>query len=272
MTTPVAMIPYTNMAPYRQLGPPAKCHFVALAPKASITALLSGQVAAAAVPVGGLAQLAGSVETVGRFGIAAKGASMSVLLFSRHPFDHMHAPRTVHLTDESASSVRLLYLLMGHFFGFRRLPRLAAADGTPDGELLIGDRALVRGVRPAADQGSIYVTDLSQLWYEIHRLPFVFARWVVRVDAPAAIKTAIVEWLNRFKADEPRLVAQAVPGAASRLKLGPDLVARYFGAIRRCLDDSDLDGQRLFFQQLEQFGRSPLFQNAILKQPLVKRH
>lgn len=262
MTTPVAMIPYTNMAPYRQLGPPANCHFVPLAPKASIAALLAGKVAAAAVPVGGLARLAGSVETVGRFGIAAKGASMSVLLFSRYPFEQMHAPRTVHLTGESASSVRLLYLLMGHTFGFNRLPRLAATGRSPDGELLIGDRALVRGVRPAVDQRSAYVTDLSQLWYEIHRLPFVFARWAVRIDAPAAIKTAIFEWLHRFKADEPRLVAQAVPGAASRLKLGPELVGRYFGAIRRCLNDSDLDGQRLFFQQLEQFGRSPLFHNA----------
>ena len=262
MTTPVAMIPYTNMAPYRQLGPPANCHFVPLAPKASIAALMAGQVAAAAVPVGGLARLADSVETVGCFGIAAKGASMSVLLFSRYPFDRMHAPRTVHLTEESASSVRLLYLLMGHTVGFNRLPRLAGADGTPDGELLIGDRALTRGARSAADQGASYVTDLSQLWYEIHRLPFVFARWVVRVDAPAAIRAAIAEWLHRFKADEPRLVARAVPGAASRLNLGPELVERYFGAIRRCLDDSDLDGQRLFVQQLEQFGRSPLFQHA----------
>jgi predicted solute-binding protein len=174
----------------------------------------------------------------------------------------MHAPRTVHLTAESASSVRLLYLLLGHTVGFNRLPRLAAADRTPDGELLIGDRALVRGALSAVDHGSAHVTDLSQLWYQIHGLPFVFARWVVRVDAPAAIKTAIAAWLDRFKADEPRLVARAVPEAASRLKLGPDLVAHYFRAIRRCLDDNDLQGQRLFFQQLDHFGRYPFFQDA----------
>ena len=83
MNIPVAMIPYANMAPYRQLGPPPGCHFVSLVPRKSIDALLSGAVAAAAVPVGGLARLGDAVETIGRFGIAAKGPCMSVLLFSR---------------------------------------------------------------------------------------------------------------------------------------------------------------------------------------------
>ena len=96
MSAPVAMIPYANMAPYRQLGAPRDCNFVPLVPKASIGALIDGKVAAAAVPVGGLARLAGIVETVGRFGIAAKGASMSVLLFSRYPIEHMHEPKTLH--------------------------------------------------------------------------------------------------------------------------------------------------------------------------------
>ncbi|MGD8703366.1 MAG: hypothetical protein PVH26_13110, partial [Desulfosarcina sp.] len=80
MSAPVAMIPYANMAPYRQLGAPRDCHFVTLVPKASVDALVSGQVTAAAVPVGGMCRLAGIIETVGHFGIAAKGASMSVLL------------------------------------------------------------------------------------------------------------------------------------------------------------------------------------------------
>jgi predicted solute-binding protein len=73
MTAAVAMIPYSNMAPYRQLGEPRGCRFVPLVPKASIAALLSGEVVAAAVPVGGLNALDGVVETVGRFGIAAAG-------------------------------------------------------------------------------------------------------------------------------------------------------------------------------------------------------
>ena len=146
MSTPVAMIPYANMAPYRQLGPPENCHFVPQLPRESIRALKEGRVVAAAVPVGGLDRLSDCVETIGPFGIAARGASMSVLLFSRVPFAQMHAPRTLRLTSESATSVRLLYLLMGQTVGFDRLPRVTTEDSCPDGELLIGDRALVNGL------------------------------------------------------------------------------------------------------------------------------
>jgi predicted solute-binding protein len=256
------MIPYTNMAPYRELGPPRGCQFVPLVPRDSIGALEAGTVAAAAVPVGGLGRLAGIVEPVENFGIAAKGASMSVLLFSRCPFEHLHAPRTLRLTHESASSVRLLFLLLGHTVGFHRLPVLADAGQTPDAELLIGDRALVRGQSTSAGDSPTWVTDLSQLWFEMHGTPFVFARWVVRKNCPQSVKAAIGDWLATFKAQESQLVARAVPAAAERLALPPGVVERYFSAIRRCLADSDLKGQQLFFQQMEQFGREPLFTNA----------
>jgi chorismate dehydratase len=54
-------------------------------------------------------------------------------------------PRTIRITGETASSVRLLYLLLGQCHGFDRLPHLAGDGQVPDGELLIGDRALVKG-------------------------------------------------------------------------------------------------------------------------------
>ena len=232
-----------------------------LAPKASIAALRSGEVVAAAVPVGGLASLDGVVETVGRFGIAAEGESMSVLFFSRFPFDAMHAPRTIRVTGESASSVRLLYLLLGHAQGVSRLPHLAADDQIPDGELLIGDRALVKG--QSADDGQpLYITDLSRKWFDIHRLPFVFARWVVRKDAPEVVKSAIISWLDEFKAREPSLVEQAVPEAARTLDIAPEIIRRYFQVIRQSLDDRDICGQQRFLRQFERLVRTPLFRDA----------
>ena len=261
MTVPVAMIPYTNMAPYRQLGAPCGCRFMPLVPKASIAALRSGEVVAAAVPVGGLAALDGVVETVGRFGIAAEGESMSVLFFSRFPFDAMHSPRTIRVTGESSSSVRLLYLLLGHAHGGSRLPHLVADGQVPDGELLIGDRALVKG-QSAGDGQPLYITDLSRKWFDIHRLPFVFARWVVRKDAPEAIKSAIASWLDEFKAREPSLVEQAVPEAARTLDIAPAIIRRYFQVIRRSLDDRDICGQQQFLRQFERLVRTPLFRDA----------
>lgn len=259
MTAPVAMIPYTNMAPYRQLGAPRGCRFEPVVPRASIEALLSGAVVAAAVPVGGLGALDGVVEAVGRFGIAAEGESMSVLFFSRVPFEEMHYPRTIRVTGESASSVRLLYLLLRQIHGVNGLPHVVADGGVPDGELLIGDRALVKG-QTAGGAQPIFISDLSQKWFDIHRLPFVFARWVVRKDAGEAIKSAMSEWLDEFRAREPSLVEQAISQAAGTLNLPPAIIRRYFQVIRRCLDERDVRGQQRFFRQFEELGRSPLFQ------------
>lgn len=256
------MIPYTNMAPYRQLGPPSGCHFVPLVPSASIAALETGRVVAAAVPVGGLTRLSSMVETVGLFGIGAKGPCMSVLLFSRLPFEKLHAPNTLRVTQESATSVRLLYLLLGQTVGFDRLPLLVTDDREPAAELLIGDRALVRGVSVRAEEALTWVTDLSTIWFDRYSLPFVFARWVVRKDAPASVKAVLARWLNEFKEKEPVLVTQAVTETAGRLDLPPDLLDRYFRVIRRSLDDSDLKGQQRFSRDFDQFGRTPLFQQA----------
>lgn len=266
MSVPVAMIPYANMAPYRELGAPEGCHFVPLVPTASIEALMMNRVVAAAVPVGGLMRLEGMVETVGRFGIAARGPCMSVLLFSRVPFEKMQAPATLRITDETASSVRLLYLLLGRTLGFDRLPQLAAAGRQPDAELLIGDRALIQGMGVNTETGEAgaenkwsHVTDLSQKWFDIHGLPFVFARWAVRKDAASSLKTAIARWLDEFKAQESELVARAVPRTARALDFPLNLIERYFGVIRRSLDASDIQGQRRFFKEIEKFGKQPLF-------------
>jgi predicted solute-binding protein len=76
-TYPVAMIPYANMLPYRILGTPPHCCWHDYVPRDSVAALLAGKVMAAAVPVGALPGLAGWVEPLGRYGIAARESSMS---------------------------------------------------------------------------------------------------------------------------------------------------------------------------------------------------
>jgi chorismate dehydratase len=271
MEYPVAMIPYVNMAPYRQLGPPAGCRFVSIVPRESIAALESGRVLAAAVPVGGLFRLADMVEPLGRFGIAAEGECLSVMFFSDRPFDQITDQCTLRLTSESASSVRLLFLLLGYGLGFDRLPILAARGQKANGEVLIGDRALVRAwtLRQEAASGSsaawtesgalVHVTDLATQWSCVHGLPFVFARWVVRRDAPRPAKQAIDTWLKRFAEQEADLVAACVPAAARTLALPASAVVHYFKVIRRCLDGRDIDGQLRFMDEFEKYQKVPLF-------------
>lgn len=259
MNHPVAMIPYTNMAPFRALGPPDGCRFIPLVPRESIVALCNKRVIAAAVPVGGLTAVANITDFIGKFGIAAAERSMSVLFFTDRPLTEMDAGTRVHLTTESASSIRLLFLVLGYRNGFDNLPKVAHADERPNGELLIGDAALIRmrDIRESGAAGDavlcdgVHVTDLASEWYGFHQLPFVFARWVVRKDAPASARQALEKWLAEFQRREQELVKQAVPESARRIGVSASETTAYFKVIRRTLDASDLAGQSKFLSEYE---------------------
>ena len=191
MRYPVSIIPYANMAPFAALGPPRACTLVTHTPRQSTVALREGKILAAPIPVGDLSSVVDEVDFLGTFGIAAAGAVKSVLLFSDRPFEKMAAPAKVCLTDQSSSSVRLLYLLLGYRHGFDNLPYRTMQKAEAQGELLIGDEALVR----VAQDRAAHVTDLAEAWYQVHRRPFVFARWVIRRDAPQACRAALEGWL-----------------------------------------------------------------------------
>jgi predicted solute-binding protein len=268
MNLPIAMIPYANMAPYATQGPPAGCYFVACTPVNSIPALQSGAVWAAAVPVGGLAALAETVEPVGLFGIAAHREVMSVLFFSDRPFEGFCRPQTARLTEESASSARLLYLLMGYQCGFERIPATAVPGAAANGDLVIGDTAL-RWLYLWETQGEVkgyrFVTDLAAQWELRQQLPFVFARWVVRADAPAALKDNLRQWLDAFASQEEKLIERSVAGVAMRLDLPQEYVRRYLKIIRRCLTSSDAAGQARFQEEWRAHaaaGEAAWFQGA----------
>jgi chorismate dehydratase len=261
MSFAVAMIPYANTAPYRELGPPSGCCFVAEHPRRSVHSLKHREVWASCVPVGGLPELAAEVEFVDDLGIAAEGEAQSVLLFSRVPFPDLCCDHRLAVTDQTVSSVRLLFLLLGYRQGFDRLPRVTADRERANAVLLIGDEALL-GLcrRELGDPGGYpYVTDLATAWWEQWHVPFVFARWVVRRDAPVTVRTAMASWAAEFHSREAELVARAARAEATRLGLPESRVAQYFQIVHRIVDADDCRGQELFLSEWNRHRREPLF-------------
>jgi chorismate dehydratase len=262
MSYPIAMIPYANMAPFWELGPPPGCHLVECTPRQSIAALKQKTIWAAAVPVGGLAALAGEVEFLGCYGIAARSEVMSVLFFSDRPFEAFCRPLSLRLSTESASSIRLLYLLLGYAHGFERLPYAVGQEHHANGALLIGDAALQAAQavqRHGAVEGFQIITDLAARWEAYHKLPFVFARWVIRCDAPGELRAALLAWLREYREQESGLIRQAAPKVAARLNLSIDYAERYLKVIRRSLTAEDEAGQERFLGELRRYVREPLF-------------
>lgn len=256
MDSVVAMIPYANVAPYGMLGPIPGCRFEPMVPSASVTALLRGDVVAAVVPVGALPILEGKVSFVGEFGIAASRAVRSVMLFAKLPLRELVPPREVSLTSQSATSIRLLHLILGYTNGFHRLPYLTDDRERADGILLIGDDAL----RRARDDKVSHVIDLVTEWYRFHKKPFVFARWVVRNDAPVDIREAIETWLNRLRDHDDELVLASAPAEAARIGVSTGEMVTYLRGMRRILGKEELEGQALFLEELRRHAAGGLFQ------------
>ena len=113
--------------------------------------------------------------------IATRDQVKSVMLFSNHGWRDLEG-KLIGVTDETATSVRLLQVLLEKKNGVKALfERLHAGvnDYSPyDAVLLIGDEALRRN--KSGLRGFELVFDLAKEWYDWKKMPFVFAVWVVK--------------------------------------------------------------------------------------------
>jgi chorismate dehydratase len=113
--------------------------------------------------------------------IASLGEVQSVLLAHRRPLSEI---TEVYCDPASLTSVELLRVLLaerGLRPEFKVLPGYDLAS-LPDYALLIGDRALDLLLGPHEHE----IWDLGTAWYELTKLPFVFAVWALRRGVPNA--------------------------------------------------------------------------------------
>ncbi|HTK81931.1 MAG TPA: aminofutalosine synthase MqnE [Bacteroidota bacterium] len=112
--------------------------------------------------------------------IATRDQVKSVMLFSNHGWRDLDG-KLIGITDETATSVRLLQVLLEKKYGvkatFERLHAGVNDYSSYDAVLLIGDEALHRNKYGLA--GFELVFDLAKEWYDWQKLPFVFAVWAV---------------------------------------------------------------------------------------------
>lgn len=247
--TPLRLVitPYLNTRALVHHGAPAGAELIALPPREAGPAIAGGRAVAGIVPVGALAEFEHEIELLGHYGIACPAAAQSVLFFSRAGFDALGEQSRIRLSTESRSSVRLLHVLLS--WQGRGLPQVAGPDEAIDGELVIGDAALVRAA--AADSPLRHVTDLAERWRAATGLPMVFARWVIRRDAPGAQRARLLEWLADYRRAEARLldVTAALDGA--RAGLDQQRARRYLAGIRTVLGVAELRGQQRYLDELE---------------------
>jgi len=227
---------YANTAPlYRFLKPNGwtLCHGV---PAELNRMVLSGEVGLSLVSSYFYLEHQEELGLLPDFSVAVLGRVYSVNLFHKGRLQDL---RRIALTTESATSVELLEEY--------------------DGVLLIGDKA-IRAYAQLLDRlpetphalptrfGEVAVVDLSMLWFERTRLPFVFAVWAYRREAPPPLE--LVRALRRARRQGLARLGEVAEAEARRLGIHPALMEHYLWNFRYHLEEPDRLGLQAFAEAL----------------------
>ncbi len=167
-------VPYLNARPltYAIQEPLAL-----LEPNKLSVELAAGRLQAGLVPLVEVLENAAAYHIVNGLAIGSLNSVYSVVLIHNIPVVRLE---TVALDPASKTSNQLLRVLLQKYY--RLTPRYVSSDEPADGQLLIGDPAIVHRQSHPDERGF----DLAQSWHAHTGLPFVFAVWAVRKDTPNA--------------------------------------------------------------------------------------
>jgi len=139
--------------------------------------LMSGEVDLGLVPVAILPKMDHSF-IVTDFCIGAVGEVSSVLLFSDVPLEEIEV---IYLDYHSRTSVQLCQLLCKEYWKIS--PRFIEAKAGFENKIKGSTAGLVIGDRCFGMKGKFaYQHDLSKVWYDWKKLPFVFAVWLSNIE------------------------------------------------------------------------------------------
>ncbi len=192
----VGRIPFLVCAPFfhRFLdNPPPKIRFLDGNPSEQNRRLRDGQIMLSPSSSIEYAKNQENYVICNRFCTASTLEIRSVKLFSKYKWENLDK-KSVHLTEESDTSVALLKLLSSLRFKVCPVWNNGNFDGEScDARLLIGNRAL----REGSENKWEYSYDLASVWQEWQNMPFVFALWIIRKEALGAGSLPLLEsYLN----------------------------------------------------------------------------
>lgn len=175
----ISVVSYLNASPFvyglEHAGQRPGVDFFLDNPAVCAQKLFDNQVDVGLVPVAVIPELK-NASIVSDYCIGAEREVLSVLLVSPLPLSQIDC---IYLDQESRTSVMLLRVLMQRFWKIN--PVLLPLQGEPTPEqscLLIGDKSFVYQSQYS------YCYDLSEVWFEMTGLPFVFACWVANKSLP----------------------------------------------------------------------------------------
>lgn len=118
--------------------------------------------------------------------IQSKGPVESVALFYSKNRENPLWIRSINYSEESITSIALFKVIYSLFWK-QNLNRLETSQDKPDGQLMIGDKALFY------ENPDMKKLDLGEEWTKQTGLPFVYAFWVSRENLPQEVVDTFVQ-------------------------------------------------------------------------------
>jgi chorismate dehydratase len=179
--------------------------------------------------------------------ISADGPVRSVRLFSCRPFDQV---RSVALDTSSLTSTALTRLVLKERYGID--PNYESRPPSLDDMLSHCDAGLIIGDLKLFDTPATHILDLGEAWKGLTDLPFVYAAWLARPDAPI---DALSDALTRARDWGAARLDSLSSRWATELNLPLDRVSDYFHNVMRYdLDYRKQLGLRMFEAKCRDHG------------------
>ena len=240
MRPEIGRIPYLNTEPFF-CDDAMRADATVASPREMLSLAVRREVDIAPLPVVAEFDYPGRFAPIGNFGIASFGPARSVILKSRVNVEKL-AGCEIGIIDDTATSVRLLRVLLNHWNDAESQTRFGSIGAGNDAVLLIGDEAL-RNVRPS-DEHPV-VVDLADEWKKATGLPFVFARWHAANDVSEADRESVAGYFDRNLTSN-----LSDPSSIHRRRTDPGLSLEQTGSYIRNfvyrLGDAELEGLRRF--------------------------
>ncbi len=239
----IAQIAYTNTAPFFHNWPEDEFPLQPGVPAELAALARRGEILAGPIPIVEYWKMEAAYEPLLNFGISSRKKCRSVLVFSKVPFAELNRV-SVGVTRESSTSVALCRTLLEQRYQntvrFRKGLQMQDAAW-----LVIGDQALKMAAQPRVQEWS-HVTDLATEWWEWQKAPFIFARWIVRRDAPIAVRKSLEIVLHSCFEANMKNLPEVAKSAAEKVNLPTALVENYLKGFDYRLDNEAERAAALF--------------------------
>jgi chorismate dehydratase len=206
----VGKIPYLNSIPFYANFEKRRFRILPVVPRRMGVLNRKGQIDAGLFSLMDYYSQEDALEMLG-WGLASRDQVKSVMLFSKEGWRDLDG-KTIGITDDTATSVRLLTVLLEKKYGvhahFERLHSVVNDLSAYDAILLIGDEAMRKNKYGL--NGFELVFDLAAEWYDWKKITFVFAVWAVKKSLDDGLKKELKEIIeNSLEKSERDFVAVA---------------------------------------------------------------